>query len=214
MAGAVGTLNAQVSPPLVALRWSTGSATSAFAGLILANTSASSANVTLGVNGLTDQLATGTTSLGKVTVTNFVTGALASGGDAIDLDLSGIEGGSGQAVDLIKLKDATTNVAATNAVSIYQLDANTAVDLASVTNAGDNVLMLKATFATSGMVETALETGGANNLKANKAVAQHDAILVAWSDATNSYLGMAHFSAAVADDAKVGCRYDKCASVG
>jgi len=202
VSGAVGTLNASSIAAVGGVATVTGSADSAFAGLTLANTSASSANVTLGVNGVTDQLKTGTTSLGKVTVTNFVTGALASGGDAIDLDLSGIEGGNGQAVDLLKFKDAGTNVAANDSVSIYQLNANTALDLADVTNAGDNVLMLKATFATSDMVETALETGGANNLKANGAVVQHDAILVAWSDATNSYLGMAHFSAAVANDAK------------
>ena len=203
VSGAVGTLNASSIAAVGGVATVTGSATSAFAGLTLANTSASSANVTLGVNGLTDQLLrTGDTTLGKVTVTNFVTGALASGGDAIDIDLSGVEGGAGQAVDLIEFKLATNNVAGADNVGIYQLNANTALDLADVTNAADNVLMLKATFATSGMVETALETGGANNLKANGAVAQHDAILVAWSDATNSYLGMAHFSAAVANDAK------------
>jgi hypothetical protein len=160
----------------------TGSDDINFTLLLLADTAASDAVVTLGVNGLTDQLQMGTTGAGHISVTNFVAGA---SGDAIDLDLSGINGNSSSVLTV--LDDA--GVETTSTVVLHELAASTTLDLVNVT-ANANILVLDGNFATSGMVETALEDGGANELTASGAWGASDGFLVAWDDGTNSYLSM------------------------
>jgi hypothetical protein len=170
----------------------TGPSTVGFTSLKLADASTANAVVTLGVNGVVDQLVTGSTSGGHIDITNFVAGAA---GDAIDLDLSGIEGNSTS--DLVDWDDGTSS--STDAIVLHEVSA--AFDMADVT-ANANILVVDANFATSGLLETALETGGSVAVTADGGIAANDALLVAWDDGVNSYLSIVESAAGAVADAK------------
>ena len=159
----------------------TGPDTVGFTSLKLAGTAASSAVVTLGVNGVTDQLVTGSTSAeGGIEVINFVKGA---SGDAFDLDQSGIEGVTG-ATDAVSV-DAGATLGATATVVVDSVSA--AFDADTLTT-GTVILNLDGNFATLDMVETALEAGGSMEITPDGAGTAADVFLVSWDDGTNSYL--------------------------
>jgi hypothetical protein len=161
----------------------TGSAEVGFTSLTLMDVT-QQATVTLGVNGVTDHFITGALlTTATLSIGNFKAGAAASGGDTIDLDLTGLEVW-GTDMDIV-LPGAGTS-AATNTHVLTEL-ANGAYDLASVTS-GTTILVLDTNFATSGMVETALEVGGSHALTMDAAFTALDAWLVAYDDGTNSYL--------------------------
>ena len=174
----------------------TGPDTVGFTSLKLAGTAASNAVVTLGVNGVTDQLVTGSTSAaGGIEVINFVAGA---GGDAIDLDHSGLEGISAGTGDLIAVDLGTTSLTTTATVVISKVTgAFNGDELTSNTV----ILNVDGNFATPSMLVTALETGGSHAWTLDGAIADDDQILVSWDDGTNSYLSLIETSAIVADNA-------------
>jgi len=165
----------------------TGSAEVGFSSLTLMEAT-QQATVTLGVNGVTDHFVTGATlTTATLSISNFKAGAAASGGDTIDLDVSGIENW-GTDMDIV-LPGAMGTSAATNTHVLTELSAG-AYDLSAVT-AGTTILVLDADFATSGMVETALEASGSHALTLVSQFTALDAFLVAYDDGTNSYLARA-----------------------
>ena len=134
------------------------------------------ATVTLAVQDSTDTI--GVADDGSVAITNFQAGA---SGDKIAIDVSATGTGS-------KITDAgnDNDVAAGDAVVLTELSAATDLSAASK---NDNVLVITGiTFATTALVETALESGGSRAL--NVDVDAGDELIVVWSDGSNSYVGL------------------------
>ena len=76
------------------------------------------------------------------------------------------------------------------------------LDLGSV--ATDELLVLDGDFATSGLVETAIETGGSRELTFNGALtATTDVMLIVWDDGSNSYVGAVSFANNIDNDGKI-----------
>jgi len=150
------------------------------------------ATIALGDNGVTDQIIMGTASdTTTVTISGFqagltAAGAAITGADAIDLDNTGIEA-MGETSSLIL--PATSAVITTNTHVLVDIAVGTPTDL-DLINQAATILVLDGNFATSGMVETALEAGGNTQLTAGSAIADNDGFLVAWDDGTNSYLSL------------------------
>jgi S-layer protein len=122
------------------------------------------------------------------TITGFVKG---SAGDQLDVDLSALEtaGTSGinaGASDFVELQDASST-ADTDTIVIQELTA----DAAAVANTNVFVLV-GATYANTGAVETELETGAREITGVAVAVAVGDAFLVVYSDGTDAYLAAAY----------------------
>jgi len=157
-------------------------------------------NITLGANNeATDQIVMNGTAAGTINLTNFKAGA--SNGDAIDIDTGGVEGrnlASGTD-DLISIGNAATSLA-TNAISLAT--ATDTLDLGTVSS--DQILVLSGDFATTSLVETAIEASGSRELTFNGAVtASTDVMLIVWDDGSNSYLGVVSFANDIADDATI-----------
>jgi len=132
-----------------------------------------------------------------ISLTNFNAGA--TNGDDIDISVVGIEGRDmlGGAEDLILAGTSTTSVAAGQNVVITQ--ASGTLDLG--TAATTMVVALTGDYATTGLVETAIEAGGSRELTVNGAVVETtDIMLVLYDDGTNSYLATLTTGAAIADD--------------
>jgi hypothetical protein len=187
---ATGTLNIDVEGVLGDLTV-TGGADTQFTTLTIGGSS-QQATVTLGDNGVTDQIIMGTASdTTTVTLSGFQEGETAAGvaitgADAIDLSNSGIEA-MGETSSLILA--TTAAVVTTNTHVLVNIVVGTPTDLDLITQTA-TILVLDGNFATSGMVETALEAGGSTALTAGAAIADNDGFLVAWDDGTNSYLSL------------------------
>ena len=153
-------------------------------------------NITLGLtNGVTDQVITHGTVAGTVEMTNFNAGA--TGGDAIDLSIVGLEAGS-TGTDLNTLISNTSLTAGASNVVLHEITVG-AFDLNGVT-ANSTILVLDGDFALSSMTLTALVNGGTFELEVDGATQAADQILVAWDDGSNSYLGLLSDSAIVANN--------------
>jgi hypothetical protein len=185
VSGMTGTLTIDVSDVEDTLTV-TGSADVGFTSLTLMEAT-QQATVTLGVNGVTDHFITGSAlTTATLTIANFKVGAPASGGDTIDLDLTGIEAWG---VDSDIILPGTTTSGATNTHVLTELSAG-AYDLSAVT-AGTTILVLDTNFATADMVKTALEVGGSHALTMASVFDGNKAFLVAYDDGTNSYVAIA-----------------------
>jgi hypothetical protein len=113
---------------------------------------------------------------GTDVVNGFVVGA---SGDTIDIKetaMGVLVAGSGAAVT------ATTTVA---------IEILTAAETAT---AGDIIFILDGNFASTSVVETALEVGGDRALTFGGAVAAGEDVLIAYDDGTDSYVGLVEFT--------------------
>ncbi|MDG2272802.1 MAG: hypothetical protein P8L39_10890, partial [Halioglobus sp.] len=163
-----------------------------------ANGATTATNITLGAeNGVNDHLVMNGVVSGLINLTNFNAGA--TNGDDIDISVVGIEGRNmlGGAEDLVLAGNAGTSVAAAQAVVVTE--ASAALDLG--TAATTMVVALTGDYATTGLVETAIETGGSRALTVNGAVtAATDIMLILYDDGTNSYLATLTTGANIADN--------------
>ena len=114
----------------------------------------------------------------------------------------GIEGRDmlGGTEDLILAGNSGTSPAANQNVVIA--DATGTLDLGTAATA--TMVRIDGDYATTGLVETAIEAGGARALTVNGAVtAATDVMLIIYDDGTNSYLATVTSSANVANDASL-----------
>ena len=149
------------------------------------NGAATNNNVTFGAsNAANDHVILNATAVGSVDITNFKAGSVA--GDSIDLSNGGIEGRTSQ-TDILANVDGTTITTAT----VDLLTVTAAIDLDTLV---DNVIVLSGDFASSGLVETALETSGSREITVGLGfTTDESSVVVAWDDGTNSYIGVATF---------------------
>jgi len=156
----------------------------AISSLTTANGTSTSTYVNFGsANSVTDLIVTNGTAIGYIEITNFETG---TSGDAIDLSNAGIEGG-----DYVSGTDELVNVdgtaLTTNAISITTVTDNT-TDLDTLTT---NLIMLDGDFATTELVQTAIQTSGTYQLTLGAGIVEAtDLMLIAWDDGTDSYIGV------------------------
>ena len=163
-----------------------------------ANGATTATNITLGSeNGVNDHVIMNGTVSGLISLTNFNAGA--TNGDSIDISVVGIEGRDmlGGTEDLILAGNAGTLTAATQTVVIA--DATTTLDLGTAATA--TMVRIDGDYATTGLVETAIEASGSRELTVNGAVtAATDIMLIIYDDGTNSYLATLTTSADIADN--------------
>jgi hypothetical protein len=169
--------------------------------LITANGITTATNITLGAaNGANDHLVMNGTATGQINITNFNAGS--TNGDDIDLSVVGLQDSivlSGTE-DLVLIGLSTTSVAATNSVVIT--DVTAALDLGTV--ATTTILNLTGDYATTGLVETALEAGGSRELTINGlSESTTDIMLVMYDDGTNSYLATLTTTTDLTDDGTI-----------
>jgi hypothetical protein len=169
----------------------------AVSSLTTANGASTSTYVTLGsANGVVDQIVSNGTATGYIEITNFEAGA---SGDAIDLSVGGIEGLSSLlsgAEDLVDVDG--TSIAAAEVLTITTVTDNT-TDLDGLST---DIIVLDGDFATTALVETAVETSGSRVLTlGNTLVENTDLILIAWDDGTDSYIGTLGIVDAASDTA-------------
>jgi hypothetical protein len=184
--GAVGT---------VATVTTSGGVTS----ITTANGITTATNITLGsANGANDHIVMNATAAGQINLTNFNAGS--TNGDDIDLSVVGIQDSlviSGTE-DLILAGAVGTSVAANQATVITTV---TAADYDLATDATTMIVRLDGDYATTGLVETAIEDGGSRELKLNGAMtAATDIMLIMYDDGTNSYLATLTTGADIADN--------------
>jgi hypothetical protein len=145
------------------------------------------ANVTV------DTINLNTTTTGAVVVSNFEVGTT---GDVIEFSYAGIENssslidvaataakGGAVTIDLVSAANAATSI--TTATLSLMTAVTAATDLGTLTG---NVLVVSGDFATTGLLETALEVGGSRALTANGAFAVGDTFLVIYDDGASSYI--------------------------
>lgn len=157
----------------------------AVSSLTTANGASTSTYVTLGsANSVTDQIVTNGTAIGYIEITNFEVGA---SGDAIDLSVGGLEGLTSLLSGTEDLVDVDgTSIASGETLTITTVTDNT-TDLDGLTT---DIIVLDGDFATTALVETAVETSGSRVLTlGNTLVENTDLILIAWDDGTDSYIG-------------------------
>lgn len=166
-----------------------------------ANGASTTTAITLGAaNGVNDHIIMNGTVAGTINVTNFTAGA--TGGDSIDLSVVGIEGKNlTSGIDnIVDAGDMTADLATDAVVLTAAITA--AYDLATAATA--NIILLGSDFATTDLVETAVETGGGAELTFNGAyTAATDILLVAWDDGSNSYLGALTGDSNIINGAKI-----------
>jgi len=86
--------------------------------------------------------------------------------------------------------DGVTTIAGANAAVAAGATAGVRlISGATTLVAADNVLVLTGTFASSAVMEVAIESGGSRALTLGGAPTAGDDLLVVWSDGTNSYMG-------------------------
>jgi len=166
------------------------------ADVITGGTGADSINTGAGADTVNiSSLANGATA---VHVDTLVSGGFTAGasGDTLSISLAAVEAILGGSNDLLEIGDATQSVAAADAAVITTVTA--AYDLG--TDATTNIIRLSGTFANTGAVETALETGGSRALTLNGATAASDQFLVIYDDGVNTYLAVAEDADVTADN--------------
>jgi hypothetical protein len=127
--------------------------------------------VTLAVQDSSDTV--GVSDNGSTSITNFQSGA---SGDVIAIDISE----TGSAIS----DSSDTAITAATAIDLVEITAAT-----DISTATDNVIVLTGiTFATTALVETAVESGGARELDVD--VGAGDDLMIVWSDGTNTYIGV------------------------
>jgi len=166
-----------------------------------ANGKTTATNITLGSeNGVNDHTVMNGTVSGLISLTNFNAGA--TNGDSIDISVVGIEGRNDLSgtEDLVLAGNAGTSPAAGQSVVIAE--ATSTLDLGTAATA--TMVRLDGDFATTGLVETAIEASGSRALTFNGAfTATTDIMLLIYDDGTNSYLATVTSSANVANDASL-----------
>ena len=163
-----------------------------------ANGATTATNITLGSeNRVNDHVIMNGTVSGLISLTNFNAGA--TNGDSIDISVVGIEGRDmlGGTEDLILAGNSGTSPAANQNVVIA--DATGTLDLGTAATA--TMVRIDGDYATTGLVETAIEAGGSRELTVNGAVVETtDIMLIIYDDGTNSYLATLTTGAAIADN--------------
>ena len=122
-------------------------------------------------------------------VTGFTAGALATGGDHVDIDISDINNALGGANRLVNSAQAHAAADDTPVLTTY----SGATDMGA---AATDIIVLSGNFSSTDEVETAIETGGTrqflvNDPGQNGALAANDAFLLIYDNDVNSFLATA-----------------------
>jgi len=125
-------------------------------------------------------------------VADFTKGA---GGDQIDVTVTAVEAILGGSKEMTAAADMDVNSAGANTVGVFYVAA--AWDGDNFT--GGDIVALTGTFASTGAVETALETGGSRAMTLDGSVAQNQGFLVLYDDGANTYLSFAMLSDATTE---------------
>lgn len=116
------------------------------------------------------------TGTGTDTVTDFSASAT-NGTDIIALSVGGLTG-------ISALSDGNSAAVAAGATAKVNL-----VTAAKTLAAGDNVIVISGTFASSAALETAIEAAGSRQLTFASANAIGDDVIIVWTDGTNGHVG-------------------------
>jgi hypothetical protein len=132
------------------------------------------------------------TAISHDTVTGFGAG---TGGDEVDIDLSNV---TALATQVILLDDAANHGGAGNSITST---VSAAFDMANLT-ANTDILVIGGglTFASSGAVADALESGGSVALTMNGTDTAGDVFMVLYSDGSNSHLAAIESNTAAGDN--------------
>jgi Ca2+-binding RTX toxin-like protein len=129
-------------------------------------------------------------------ITDFTKGA---GGDQVDITITAVEAILGGSKNVSAAGDSDVDSAGANTVGVFYVAAAFDQDSHGAGGAADDIVALTGTFASTGAVETALETGGSRAVTLDGSVAQNQGFLVLYDDGANTYLSFAMLSNATTE---------------